>query len=116
MNLTPDWVEVFQREGWDAIHGPIPAIRARRTNPSWTGRGPMAALSSPTIWISELSWRSPRAGAPSIVQLRAQNVLPGAVKDHVVDALRRYEPELKAGALLTVDQARLRVRLLPIGR
>ena len=53
---------------------------------------------------------------PSTVQLRAQDVLPERAKDLVVEALRRNEPELKAGALLTIDPARLRLRLLPIGR
>jgi len=55
-----------------------------------------------------------RTKTPSVVQVRCQDVLPSAIGDIVLGAIRAAEPHLEAGALVTVDAARHRVRLLPI--
>jgi len=55
-----------------------------------------------------------RATGPSVVQVRAQDVLPEHLETIVVSAIRRYEPQLREGALVTVDEARGKVRMLPI--
>ena len=51
---------------------------------------------------------------PSVVQIRAEDVSPLAIGPHVISALRHTRAELVAGALLTVDPSRTRVRLLPL--
>ena len=51
---------------------------------------------------------------PRVVQLRAKNISPEAAGETVVIALRQYEEELTAGALITVDADRARARLLPL--
>jgi len=56
-----------------------------------------------------------RASGPSVVQVRAQDVLPDHLEAVVVSAIRRYEAQLQKGALVTVDEARGKVRMLPIG-
>jgi predicted nuclease of predicted toxin-antitoxin system len=56
------------------------------------------------------------AKGPSVIQLRADRLAIDVMSVLVVSALRDYQAELEAGALLTVDAARLRVRLLPIDR
>jgi predicted nuclease of predicted toxin-antitoxin system len=53
---------------------------------------------------------------PSVVQIRAENVSPEAIGGAVIDALRQMRTELEAGALLTVDPGRTRLRLLPLRR
>jgi len=55
-----------------------------------------------------------KTNSPSVVQMRCQDVLPAAVGDMVVRAILIAEPHLKAGALVTVDSRRHRIRLLPI--
>jgi len=50
-----------------------------------------------------------------VIQVRAQDVLPQQIGDIVIAALRQFESQLTSGVLLTIDQARLRVRILPIG-
>ncbi len=55
-----------------------------------------------------------RTNRPSVIQVRAQDVLPAAIGDIVLRAIRAAEPHLEAGALVTVDSFRHRVRLLPI--
>jgi len=51
---------------------------------------------------------------PSVVQIRAEDVTPDAIGGPVIDALRQMGAELDAGALLTVDPSRTRLRVLPL--
>jgi predicted nuclease of predicted toxin-antitoxin system len=55
-----------------------------------------------------------QAGWPSVFQIRAQDVSPGHLGPLVDRTLRQFTQELEAGALVTVDEARQRVRLLPL--
>ena len=52
---------------------------------------------------------------PSVVQVRNQDLLPAAIGDVVISALRQVKEQLQSGALITIDRSRLRVRILPIG-
>jgi predicted nuclease of predicted toxin-antitoxin system len=51
---------------------------------------------------------------PGVLQVRSQDVLPSAIGDIVLRAIRTAEAHLEAGALVTVDSFRHRIRLLPI--
>jgi predicted nuclease of predicted toxin-antitoxin system len=51
---------------------------------------------------------------PSVMQVRAQDILPGAIGDLVVSALTAYGSQLETGALVTIDPNRQRIRLLPV--
>jgi predicted nuclease of predicted toxin-antitoxin system len=51
---------------------------------------------------------------PSNVQIRSEAVSPNVVGSSVCSALRQMREELAAGALLTVEPERQRLRLLPI--
>jgi predicted nuclease of predicted toxin-antitoxin system len=55
-----------------------------------------------------------RATGPSVVQVRTQDVLPANLEDVVVRAILSYQHELQKGALVTVDEARGKVRMLPL--
>jgi predicted nuclease of predicted toxin-antitoxin system len=48
------------------------------------------------------------------VQPRSDNVSPQAIGGPVIGALRQMAAELDAGALLTVDPKRTRLRVLPL--
>ena len=54
------------------------------------------------------------ASGPSVIQVRAQNVLPGHMSTTILQALRQHESDLSDGALVVVDALRSRVRILPI--
>jgi hypothetical protein len=49
-----------------------------------------------------------------VVQVRASNLLPGALGPGLLEALTRFADELERGAIVTVDQHSARVRVLPI--
>ena len=54
------------------------------------------------------------AGKPSVIQVRSHDVLPIAIGDAVLRAIHAAQSHLLTGALVTVDPARQRIRLLPI--
>jgi len=56
------------------------------------------------------------AAAPSVVQVRTQDVMPASLEAMIARLLRVYEQALAAGALIVVDEARSRVRILPLAR
>lgn len=51
---------------------------------------------------------------PSVVQIRAEDTSPELIGASVVAALRQLAAELEAGALVTIEPGRSRVRLLPL--
>ena len=55
-----------------------------------------------------------RTGGPSVLQVRAQDVLPTHLEQTVVAAFRQHQTDLATGALVVVDELRSRVRLLPL--
>ncbi|MEH1862832.1 MAG: hypothetical protein V7L21_33615 [Nostoc sp.] len=54
------------------------------------------------------------ADTPSVIQVRAQDILPNSIENLVISALNQFESLLESGALVTIDQAQSRVRILPI--
>lgn len=54
------------------------------------------------------------AGTPSVVQVRTQDVSPDTLRSLVASALRQHEALLKQGALVSIDEQRLRARILPL--
>jgi predicted nuclease of predicted toxin-antitoxin system len=51
---------------------------------------------------------------PSVVQLRSRDIGLRAIGTRTVAALRHVERDLDAGALVTIEADRARVRLLPL--
>ncbi len=54
------------------------------------------------------------AEKPSVEQIRAGDLTPEALAGAVAAGLRQCEQALADGALLTIDPARLRLRVLPL--
>ena len=55
-----------------------------------------------------------RAYGPSVLQVRAPDVLPNHLQGCVIAALRNHDADLSDGALVVVEADRSRVRILPI--
>lgn len=55
-----------------------------------------------------------RGGKPSVVQIRTDDLNPDAIGRTLTQALRQMAEKLEAGALLSVDPKRTRLRLLPL--
>lgn len=54
------------------------------------------------------------ASGPSVVQIRANNILPDSLGERMVLILRDMETVLTDGALVVVDSYRSRVHVLPL--
>ncbi|WP_240669226.1 hypothetical protein [Dyella sp. M7H15-1] len=48
------------------------------------------------------------------MQIRAEDISPDAIGRQIIAALRQMAAELEAGALLTIDPSRTRLRVLPL--
>lgn len=116
MNLSPDWIKVFEKSDIEAVHwSNIGSPRARDTViMEW------ARTNGYIVFTHDLDFGSMLAvtGAetPSVIQVRTQDVLPTSIETLIISAFRQFESELEQGALVTVDQAQSRVRVLPIRR
>src|SRR5262245_24629165 len=114
MNLSPDWAPVLQRHGWSAVHwSTVGDPRATdRTIMDW------ALANAHIVFTHDLDFGTmlalTHAKGPSVLQVRAQNVLPDHLESVVIAALKQHDGDLAAGALIVVDESACRVRVLPI--
>lgn len=114
MNLSPDWVAILKQAGWEAVH--------------WSSVGdPRADDSIIFAWAKEhghilfthdLDFGTilalTQGEGPSVIQVRTQDVTPSAIGKLVVNAVRQFQSELERGALIVLDEARARARVLPL--
>ena len=100
MNLSPSWVRFSSDTGSRLFISPTSGLRQRLMRRSWTVPLPAVSLSSHMIWTLEPCSRC--------------DVLPAAAGSLVLEALNAAGAHLAAGALVTIDPIRRRIRLLPI--
>ena len=114
MNLSPDWVAVFQRNDIEAVHwSTIGKSDARDTViMEWARNNNYIVFTHDLDFGTLLA--ATQANTPSVIQVRTQDVLPLTIENLVVSALNQFETQLINGALVTIYQATSRVRILPI--
>ncbi len=114
MNLSPDWVDSLENVGRHSVHwNSIGDPKARDSEiMAW------ARANGHVVFTHDLDFGTMLAmtheTGPSVLQVRAHDVLPDHLGPLVIAALDQHEADLVAGALVVVDEARSRVRLLPI--
>ena len=116
MNLSPRWVEVFMLAGLNGIHW------STLGDPRATDRSIMdwARSNAYIVFTHDLDFgailAATQASGPSVIQIRGENVLPEDAGDAVIAAIRRFQDALELGALISVDPARARARILPLDK
>jgi len=116
MNLSPSWVDVLVEAGFAAIHwSSIGKPDALDSNiMSW------AKSNNHVVFTHDLDFgdilAATNADAPSVIQIRTQNLHPDYLGGSVVAALRQFSAQLEEGALVVVDENKVRARILPIRR
>ncbi len=114
MNLSPRWCESLALGGYEAVH--------------WSGFGDAGAADAEilnyarthgfVVLTHDLDFGAILAASgsqsPSVVQVRAEDTSPEAIGAPLLAGLRQMERELEAGALVTIEPGRLRLRLLPL--
>ncbi|HUI41379.1 MAG TPA: DUF5615 family PIN-like protein [Terriglobia bacterium] len=114
MNLSPSWARFFMDHGVEAVH--------------WSSVGEVSAPDSHileyavangfAVFTHDLDFgvllaRRGSSG-PSVIQVRTQDVLPPAIGSTDLRAIEACRDQLEAGAIVTVEIAENRIRLLPL--
>lgn len=116
MNLSPDWVEALAAENIESMH--------------WSAVGDPRAADTEIIeyarkneyivFTHDLDFGTilalTHAKGPSVIQIRSQDILPSSLAVTLISVIRENESALDRGALIVVDEARARVRILPLER
>lgn len=114
MNISPEWVQVFADYGIEAIHW------SSIGNPGATDRLIMewALNNKYIVFTNDLDFgailAATSANAPSVIQVRTQNLFPSNLAPRIIQILNEFENQLNQGALITIDLIRFKVRILPI--
>ncbi len=116
MNLSPDWTAVFAVADIESVHwstvgtpraGDIEIIEYARAN-------------GYIVFTHDLDFGTilalTHAAGPSVIQVRTQDVLPSSLAVALISVVRDNKSALDRGALVVVDEARARVRILPLER
>jgi predicted nuclease of predicted toxin-antitoxin system len=115
VNLAPTWADRLRASGHDAQH--------------WSGIGALDAADSEILtWATEhravvltcdldfgAILAASQARTPSVVQIRARDVLPAAIGDRICGVLESVGHDLNQGTIVSVDLDKARVRVLPLG-
>ena len=114
MNLSPEWVKELQSQGWQAVHGSTVGAPAAtdRTIMDWAREHDYVVFTHDLDFGAVLAVT--RAMGPSVIQVRTQDVMPKHLGPVLASILTQYQSALEKGALLIVDEAKSRVRLLPL--
>lgn len=114
MNLSPEWVKTFAENEIEAIHW------SKVGDPTATDRVIMdyAQINNYVVFTNDLDFGAllavTQAQLPSVIQVRTQDLLPIAIGNLIISAISQFQPQLEAGALITLDTLRSRVKILPI--
>ncbi len=114
MNLSPSWVDYFQKYGIESLH--------------WSQVGPpnapdsdimaYAALNGFVVFTHDLDFSAllatTNAKSPRVIQVRVQNNLPKSIGETIIKLLAEYKEVLNEGVFVTLDMHRSRVRILPM--
>jgi predicted nuclease of predicted toxin-antitoxin system len=115
MNLSPDWVKVLENAGWQTVHwSTVGDIRAAdAVIMSWARENDFIVFTHDLDFGVLLALT--QAESPSVIQVRTQDVFPEVLGAQLVKVLKEHQSVLEKGALLTVDEEKSRVRILPFG-
>jgi predicted nuclease of predicted toxin-antitoxin system len=114
MNLSPDWTVTFAAANIESVH--------------WSTVGNPRALDTEIIdyarsngyivFTHDLDFGMilalTHAAGPSVIQVRTQDILPSSLGNTLISVVRDNSSALDHGALIVVDEARARVRILPL--
>jgi predicted nuclease of predicted toxin-antitoxin system len=114
MNLSPAWVPFLRQAGFECVHwsevgeGSAPDSKLME----W------ARANDHVLFTHDLDFgallAATRAKGPSVLQARVRDTMPDAIGRDVVRVLLLRREALEHGALVTIDKARARVRVLPL--
>lgn len=114
MNLSPDWVLVFQENGIEALHWSSIGKHNEKDSVivEW------ARNSNCIIFTHDLDFGTilalTKSEKPSVVILRAADIGVDNSSEVIIRVFKKYKDLLDMGALLMYDKRKTRVRVLPL--
>jgi predicted nuclease of predicted toxin-antitoxin system len=113
MNLSPRWVDFFVRHDIEAKH--------------WSEAGPAnapdaeimeyAIVNEYVVFTHDLDFSTILAlthkKKPSVIQIRSAEMTPDITAAPVISALKKAATYIEEGALVTIDENKTRIRILP---
>jgi len=115
MNLSPNWIGLLRDSGWEAVHWSEVGQATARDSEIMA----YAAANEFVVITHDLDFSAILAVThgkkPSVIQIRSEDVSAELIAKQTLAALRELGAELEAGALLTIEPDRTRLRLLPLG-
>lgn len=114
MNLSIEWIAFLEQAGWSTVHWSAVGDPCAEDTEimEWALSQGRAVFTHDLDFGTALALT--HAGGPSVIQVRSQRVLPAYIGALVLAALKQYDAELSAGALVVVEETRNRVRVLPL--
>ena len=116
MNLSPHWVQFLKEAGHEAVHwSEVGAANAPdREIMAWAKSNGFIVFTHDLDFGTILA--STDAEAPSVLQVRTQDISPQHIGNLVLSAIEQFEERLKQGTLVNIDKNRARARILPLRR
>ena len=116
MNIPLAWIPILEEAGYVAVH--------------WSNVGSIYAPDVEIMkWAREYDFIvfthdldfgailfATQAKAPSVIQMRNEDIRPHVMGDVVLDTLKKVEKEMKNGVLVTIHPRKSRIRILPFKR
>lgn len=114
MNLSPTWENYLVREGLECVHW----SKIGKGNEPDSILFEYAKKNDYLILTHDLDFGAILAHSgedgPSVVQIRANNIIPELYGKKIVSSIKQAETYLKEGALVVIDETRSRIRVLPL--
>lgn len=114
MNLSPTWVPFLNQAGFDCTHwSAVGDARAQDAEIMRWARDNAYVLFTHDMDFGALL-AATRARGPSVLLARVNDTMPDAIGADVIRVLHFRRESFERGALVTIDKARSRVRILPL--
>ncbi len=116
VNLSPAWVSVLEEGGHIASHwSTIGLLSASdREILSWAKANGFVLFTHDLDFGAILA--ATAAEGPSVIQIRARDISPDHAKNLLLSVVNKFSRDLLQGVLISVDEEKARVRLLPLRR
>lgn len=116
MNLSPSWVAHLAAAGIEALHW----VDVGDPRDSDVVIFDWAKAHNYIVFTNDLDFgailAATNARGPSVIQLRVQDLMPEHLAPRLTSVLRQYQEMLDEGVLISVEEHRAKVRILPILR
>lgn len=114
MNLSPDMARMIAVRGHDVVHwSQIGDHRATDLAILTWAREHERVLVTHDLDFAAILAETEDVG-PSVIQIRAQDLLASETVDAIISAIMTAGPALESGAIVTVHEDLSRVRILPL--